>query len=54
MKPVIEKSFGKVFPDVILDRAIKIADDAKMEFAGHGIRTHLVRADNGWLTIAIR
>lgn len=55
MKPVIEKSFGKVFPDVILDRAIKIADDAKMEsLRGMELRTHLVRADNGWLTIAIR
>ena len=31
MKPVIEKSFAKVFPDVILDRALKVADDAKME-----------------------
>ena len=33
----------------------KIADDAKMEsLRGMELRTHLVRADNGWLTIAIR
>jgi len=55
MKPVIEKSFGKVFPDVILEQAITIADDAKMEsLRGMEFRPRLVRADGGWLTIAIR
>ena len=55
MKPVIEKSFGKVFPDVILDQAIKVADDAKMEsLQGMEFRPQLVQADGGWLTIAIR
>jgi hypothetical protein len=55
MKPVIEKSFGKVFPDVILERAITIAEDAKMEsLRGMEFRPHLVQADDGWLTIAIR
>ncbi|MDB4634217.1 hypothetical protein OAG76_02305, partial [Rubripirellula sp.] len=55
MKPVIEKSFGKVFPDVILERAIKVAEDAKMEsLRGLEFRPRLVQADGGWLTIAIR
>lgn len=55
MKPVIEKSFGKVFPDVILERAITIAEDAKMEsLRGTEFRPQLVQADDGWLTIAIR
>ena len=55
MKPVIEKSFGKVFPDVILQQAIKVAEDAKMEsLRGLELRPRLVQADGGWLTIAIR
>jgi hypothetical protein len=55
MKPVIEKSFGKIFPDVILERAIKVAEDAKMEsLRGLEFRPRLVQADGGWLTIAIR
>jgi hypothetical protein len=55
MKPVIEKSFGKVFPDVILERAITIAEDANMEsLRGMEFRPRLVQADDGWLTIAIR
>ncbi|MAI71129.1 MAG: hypothetical protein CMM01_09480 [Rhodopirellula sp.] len=55
MKPVIEKSFGKVFPDTILERAIKVAEDAKMEsLRGLGFSPRLVQADDGWLTIAIR
>ena len=55
MKPVIEKSFGKVFPDVILERAIKVAEDAKVEsLRGLEFRPRLVQVDGGWLTIAIR
>ncbi len=55
MKPVIEKSFGKVFPDVILERAIKVAEDAKMEsLRGLEFLPRLVQSDGGWLTIAIR
>lgn len=55
MKPVIEKSFGKVFPDVILERAIKVAEEAKMEsLRGLEFLPRLVQADGGWLTIAIR
>lgn len=55
MKPVIEKSFGKVFPDVILERVIKIAEDAEMEsLRGMEFRPGLIQADGGWLTIAIR
>ncbi len=55
MKPVIEKSFGKVFPDVILERAIKVAEDANVEsLRGLEFRPRLVQVDGGWLTIAIR
>lgn len=55
MKPVIEKSFGKVFPDAILQKPITVAEDAKMEsLRGLEMRPRLVQADGGWLTIAIR
>ena len=55
MKPVIEKSFAKVFPDVILERSLKVADDANLEsLRGTEFRPRLVKAADGWLTIAIR
>ena len=54
MKPVIEKSFAKVFPDVLLERALKVDDDANLEsLRGTEFRPLLVEAADGWLTIAI-
>ena len=52
---MIEKSFAKVFPDVILERSLKVADDANLEsLRGTEFRPRLVKAADGWLTIAIR
>ena len=54
MKPVIEKSFAKVFPDVLLERVLKVDDDANLEsLRGTEFRPLLVEAADGWLTIAI-
>ncbi|MGI9473451.1 MAG: hypothetical protein ACR2NZ_18055 [Rubripirellula sp.] len=55
LRPVIEKSFTDLFPQTILERALKVPTDAKIEtLRGTDYRPHLIQAQDGWLTIAIR
>lgn len=54
-RPVIVKTFSKLFPQTVLDRALKVPTTAKIEsLRGTEYRPHLVDAQNGWLSIAIR
>ena len=55
IRPVIEKSFSKIFPQTLLNRTLKVPSDAKIEsLRGTEYRPNLIDADEGWLTIAIR
>jgi hypothetical protein len=54
-RPVIVKTFSKLFPQTVLDRDLKVPTTAKIEsLRGTEYRPHLVDAQNGWLSIAIR
>ncbi len=55
LKRTIQKKFTNLFPDTILDRPLEVPMDAKLEvIRGRVFRPHLVDADEGWLTIAVR
>ena len=54
-RPVIVKAFSKLFPQTVLDRALKVPTTAKIEsLRGTEYRPHLVDTQHGWLSIAIR
>ena len=55
LKPAVQKKFGKVFPDTLLDQPIEIPADADVEaLRGHVFQALLVDAQNGWLSVGIR
>ena len=55
LKPAIQKKFGRVFPNTLLDKPLEIPEDADVvALRGHVFQALLVDADNGWLSIGIR
>ncbi len=55
LKPTIQTKFGRVFPDVLLDRPLEVPEDTKIDpLKGRVFHPRLVEAQDGWLTIAVR
>ena len=55
LKPIIQKEFSKIFPAVILDQSIKVAEDAELEtLRGREFRSSEITASLGWLSIAFQ
>ena len=55
LKPIIQKEFSKIFPALILDQSIKVAEDAELEtLRGREFRSSEITASLGWLSIAFQ
>ncbi len=55
LKPIIQKEFSKIFPPMILDQSIKVAEDAELEtLRGKEFRSSEITASLGWLSIAFQ
>lgn len=55
LKPIIQKEFAKIFPELILDQSIKIAEDAELEtLRGREFRGSEIHLKSGWLSIAFQ
>lgn len=55
LKPIIQKEFSKIFPEMILDQSIQVAEDAEMKsLRGREFRGSEINIDNGWLSIAFQ
>ena len=55
LKPIIQKEFSKIFPAVILEKSIQIAEDAEIEtLRGSEFSCSEIKANLGWLSIAFQ
>jgi hypothetical protein len=55
LKSIIQKKFSALFPDEVLDDALRIGDDANLEaLRGREFRPSLAKAENGWFTLAFQ
>jgi hypothetical protein len=55
LKPIIQKEFSKIFPELILDQSIKVADDAELEtMRGREFHCSEIDIESGWLSIAFQ
>ncbi len=55
LKPIIQKEFSKIFPELILDQSIKVADDAELEtMRGREFQCSEIDIESGWLSIAFQ
>lgn len=55
LKPIIQKEFSKIFPEMILDQSIQVAQDAEMaSLRGRQFRGSEIKLADGWLSIAFQ
>lgn len=54
MKPAIQRKFSKIFPEVVLNRALMVPEDSTIKaLRGRAFYPRSVDAQEGWLTITI-